>query len=277
MASLAAYIKSLGLTPGIWIAPHGQSNEDVVKKNPGVFMLKPDGTSASESWEGKWLVDPSVPETQKYLKDLFAMMVKWGYEYFKIDGQTVVTGEYRSKASFMKNPGEMETLYRNTLCSIRDAIGPNRYLLGCWGIPLEGLGYMNGSRTGGDVVLGWSGFYGALRPTMRWYFLHNIAWYTDPDVLLLRPPLTLDQARVWATLQGLTGQALMSSDRLMDLSEDRVELLRRVYPAVDIRPLDLFPARQNKRIWDLKVNTWAAITMWSACSISAKRDRNRSI
>jgi hypothetical protein len=104
------------------------------------------------------------------------------------------------------------------------------------------------------VVLGWSGFFTSLQPTMQWYFMHNIAWYTDPDVMLLRPPLTLDQARVWATLQGLTGQALMSSDRLMDLSEDRVELMRRVYPAVDIRPLDLFPARQNKRIWDLKVN-----------------------
>jgi hypothetical protein len=66
--------------------------------------------------------------------------------------------------------------------------------------------------------------------------------------------LTLDQARAWAALQGLTGQALMSSDRLMDLSDERVELLKRVYPAANIRPLDLFPAGRNKRIWDLKVN-----------------------
>ncbi len=36
--------------------------------------------------------------------------------------------------------------------------------------------------------------------------------------------------------------------------EDRVELLRRVYPATDIRPLDLFPSARNKRIWDLKIN-----------------------
>jgi hypothetical protein len=254
MANLAAYIKSLGLTPGIWIAPHGQSNEDVVRKNPGVFMLKPDGTSASDSWEGKWLVDPSTPETQKYLKDLFATLVKWGYEYFKIDGQPTVVTEFNRSKAFIKTPGEIDLLYRDTLGSIRSAIGPNRYLLGCWGLPLEGIGIMNGSRTGGDVVLSWSGFSTALGPTMQSYYLHNIAWYTDPDTMLLRPPLTLDQARVWATLQGLTGQALMSSDRLMDLSEDRVELLRRVYPAVDIRPLDLFPSRQNKKIWDLKVS-----------------------
>ena len=44
------------------------------------------------------------------------------------------------------------------------------------------------------------------------------------------------------------------SDRLVDLSPDRVELIKRVYPAVDIRPLDLFSSDRNKRIWDLKVN-----------------------
>jgi hypothetical protein len=40
----------------------------------------------------------------------------------------------------------------------------------------------------------------------------------------------------------------------MDLSAERVELLRRVYPAVDIVPMDLFKSERSKRIWDLKVN-----------------------
>jgi len=252
MAALAAYIKSLDLTPGIWIAPHGQSNEEVVQNSPGVFLFQPDGTSASESWEGKFLVDPSSPEAHAYLEELFRTLCDWGYDYFKIDGQTVVVNEYRRTGPFMKNPGDPDDLYRTTLATIRETIGPDRYLLGCWGTPFEGVGYMNGSRTGGDVVGGWSGFLGALRATMRGYFSHNIFWYADPDVLLVRPPLTLDQARVWASLQGLTGQALLSSDRLMDLSEDRVEILRRVFPAVDIRPLDLFPSARNTRIWDLK-------------------------
>ncbi len=256
MNKLAAYIKSMGLTPGIWIAPHGQSNDAVVKNLQAIFLTKPDGTSASETWEGRYLVDPSTAESQKYLKELFTKLAGWGYEYFKIDGQPVVVGEYRTKKSFMKNPSEdTVALYRKTLETIRAAIGPHRYLLGCWGMPIEGVGLMNGSRTGGDVVLDWAGgFMLALRTTMQNYYLHNVIWYTDPDTMLVRSPLTLDQARAWATLQGLTGQAIMGSDRLMDLSEDRVELLRRVYPAVDIRPLDLFPAERNKHIWDLKVN-----------------------
>jgi hypothetical protein len=255
MADVASYIKSVGLTPGIWLAPHGQSNEEVVKQNPNVFLLKPDGTTASDTWEGKYLVDPTTPQTHAYLKALFTKLCDWGYDYFKIDGQPIVVEEYSKKKSFMKNPeDDTNGLYRKTLESIRQTIGPDRYLLGCWGIPVEGVNIMNGSRTGGDIVLGWGGFQVALRAVMQYYYQHNIVWYTDPDVMVLRSPLTMEQARVWATLQGLTGQALMATDRMMDLSEDRVEMLRRVYPAVDIRPLDLFPSERNKKIWDLKVN-----------------------
>src|SRR5215217_54654 len=255
MDGLASYIKSLGLKPGIWLAPHGQSNEAVVKNHAGVFLMKPDGTTASSTWEGKFLIDPSAPESQKYLKDLFAKLSSWGYEYFKIDGQPIVVREYRNKKSFMKNPrDDTDALYRDTLQSIRAGIGPNSYLLGCWVVPLEGVGLMNGSRIGADVLPNWDGFKFAMRATMQYYFLHNVAWYTDPDVFIVRAPLPLEQARAWATLQGLTGQAALMSDRLVDLSADRVELIKRVYPAVDIRPLDLFPSDRNKRIWDLKIN-----------------------
>ncbi len=255
MADLASYIKSKGLVPGIWIAPHGQSNAEMVKNNPGVFILKPDGTSPSKTWEGDWLLDPTSEAGKKYFHDLFATMHGWGYDYFKIDGQPIVVEEYAKNSEFMAVPGgAADSLYRSTLDIIRDEIGEKSYLLGCWGLPVEGAGIMDGSRTGGDVVLGWDGFFTALDPTLESYWQHNIVWYTDPDVMLLRQPLTVEQARVWATLQGLTGQALMSSDRLTDLSAERVDMMRKVYPAVDIRPLDLFPAGERKRIWDLKVN-----------------------
>ena len=255
MDVLASKIRQLGLTPGLWLAPHGQSNPEVVKAHPGAFLLKPDGSSASDTWEGKYLVDPPTAAGHAYLRELFQRLVGWGYDYFKIDGQPIVIQEYQTKSQFFGNPGgDPDELYRKTLRTIRSAIGEDRYLLGCWGIPLPGVGIMNGSRTGGDVVLGWDGFLVALNTTMRWYFLHNVAWYNDPDVMLVREPLTLNQARVWASLQGLTGQALLASARLPDLGPERVEILRRVYPATDIRPLDLFPNHRPKRIWDLKVS-----------------------
>jgi hypothetical protein len=254
MEALAAYIKQLGFKPALWIAPHGQSNPKVVKAHPNAFLLKPDGTTLSDTWEGNFLVDPSTAEGHAYLKDLFTTLTKWGYDYFKIDGQPCVVDEYKRLAGQMKNPSkEPDALYRKTLQTIHETIGSRRYLLGCWEIPLEGVGLVDGWRTGADVVPGWLGFRIALDATMQWYFLHNVVWYCDSDNIMVHNPLTIEQARGWATLQGLTGQALMSSDRMMDLSSERVELYKRIYPAVDIRPLDLFPSATHKPIWDLKV------------------------
>jgi len=255
MAALAQKVRSYGLKPGLWIAPHGQSNTAVVNST-GAFLLDKEGNSASKTWQGDFLLDPSKPEALAYLANLFMNMSQhWGFEYFKIDGQPIVIEQLKAKKDLMANPGgDPIELYRKTLQTIRDAIGPDHFLLGCWGTPLEGVGIMNGSRTGDDVVASWEGFEAALQATMSHYFLHNIVWYTDPDVLLVRTPLTPDMARAWASLQGLTGQALMSSDRLYDLSEERLDIIKRVYPAVDIRPLDLFPAGQFKKIWDLKIS-----------------------
>ncbi|NQU44785.1 alpha-galactosidase [bacterium] len=256
MPALAHGIKSLGLKPGIWIVPHGQTNPAFVKNNPNVFLLKSDGTSSFEEWIITFLVDPTTAESEVYLTDLFREMCDWGYDYFKIDGLQICFKQYRDQKEFMRNPDDDSVkLYRKTLNTIRSAIGPDRYLLGGCGFLPDGIGLLNGSRNSGDVRLGWDGgFMMALRAAQRDYYLHNIVWYNDPDEIILRSPLTYSQAQAWATLQGLSGLSLMAADRLDDLSEPRVELMRRIYPAVNVRPLDLFQVDQNKRIWDLKVN-----------------------
>ena len=256
MGFVADRIKEFGLTPGIWIAPHGQSEPDFVEEHKNVFMFKPDGESASVTWEGDFLVDPTSPAMKPYMRDLFQTLCDWGYGYFKIDGQPIVVEEYAKQKEFMQAPSnDHVAIYRDTLDVIRDTIGKDRYLLGCWGMPVEGIGIMDGSRTKYDIVLGWEGgFMLALRAVQEDYYLHNIAWYSDPDVFMVRSPLTLPQAQAWATIQGLSGLALMGTDRLEDLSEPRVELLRRIYPAVDIRPMDLFKVTHDKTIFDLKIS-----------------------
>ncbi len=40
MAKLAADIKSLGLEPGLWLAPHGQSNPQFVSNHPSRFSAE---------------------------------------------------------------------------------------------------------------------------------------------------------------------------------------------------------------------------------------------
>jgi hypothetical protein len=261
MAAIADSIRALGLEAGIWLAPHGQSNEQVARSS-GAFLWAPDDSSASSTWEGTYLVDPSIPAAHEYLTGLFTTLRDWGYSYFKIDGQPIVLREFaRVQEHMTGSPPEGEPaaaaaeLYRGTLRTIRSAIGDDSYLLGCWGTPLPGVGIFNGSRTGGDIYQGWQGFLVANDAIQRWNFLHNVAWYSDPDVILVRPPLTEGMARAWATVQGLSGQALMASDRMTDLPASRLDMLKRIYPAVDIRPLDLYkPDNVRKPVWDLKVN-----------------------
>ena len=79
-----------------------------------------------------------------------------------------------------------------------------------------------------------------MRLTMGSLFLNSICFWDDPDVVCVRPPLSFQQAQVWATLLGITGQLLMTSDDMPALPEDRVELLRRIFPVADIRPMELY-------------------------------------
>lgn len=260
MDGLADSIRSLGLEAGIWLAPHGQSNAEPARASEA-FIWREDGTSVP-SWVGRYLLDPTAPAMDDYLTGLFEELMEADYTYYKIDGQTVVLREYAQALEHMRGPvpeGEPEAaaaeLYRRTLEPIRETIGPESYLLSSWGTAVPGVGVLDGARTGGDVVLGRRGFLTGVSATQRWAFLHNVAWYSDPDVLLIRPPMTDGLARSWATMLALTGQSLMANDRLPDLPPSRVKMLKQVFPATDIRALDLYrPENTRKSVVDLKVD-----------------------
>ena len=134
-------------------------------------------------------------------------------------------------------------------------MGPKRFLLNCGG-QTSSCGYCDGMRTGGDVGTSWTGVTTAIQATMGSLYLNNICFWADPDVVCVRRPLTLDQARFWATLVGITGQLLMASDDMPALPEERVELLRRIFPVADIRPMDLYPLQLSgrPRIFDLRIS-----------------------
>ncbi|MEP0766239.1 MAG: NPCBM/NEW2 domain-containing protein [Fimbriimonadia bacterium] len=254
MSEMCREIRALGLLPGLWLIPHTHSSEAFVAQHPDWFVRNERGEYVDPGWAGKYLVDVSQPAVLNYFADLFRGFNDAGFLYYKIDGQPVVADLYREHAARLARPGSHpDEPYRMSLEVIRKAIGKERFLLGCYGTPLQGIGYMDGCRTGADVAPAWQGFSPALDATMRWYFLHGTAWWCDPDCLLVDEPLTLHQARLWATLYAITGQHLMLSERLYALTRERVEVVKAVLPAHRVRPLDLFPYSNRPHIWDLKV------------------------
>ncbi len=120
------------------------------------------------------------------------------------------------------------------------------------------MGIAQSARLGGDVVgdgeaPSFRGVRAALAGMRRGYYTNNIAWYTDPDVLVVRPPLRRDEARTWASVLGLSGQLLMLGDDMATLPASRREILRKVMPVANITPMDLFPIAHDRPIWMLHI------------------------
>ncbi|MFH0962697.1 MAG: hypothetical protein V2A58_01650, partial [Planctomycetota bacterium] len=74
-------------------------------------------------------------------------------------------------------------------------------------------------------------------------FTNRYVWHADPDILSVRSPLSVEEARAWATIFGITGVFLASSDKLAKLPAERLAILRKVLPPADILPMDLSPWR----------------------------------
>lgn len=265
MKWVADIVKQHGMRPGIWLIPQKTDSDELFNDHPDWFLRKSDGTPVRiGDWHPRnvesYIIDPTNPEALEYLKRLFHKLAyDWGFDYFKIDNQPEFSRWYDEHADARKVPQVPgNEAYRMTLRAIKEAIGPNKYLLGCYGIPLDGIGFMNGSRTGGDMEASWQGCQVMVRTILRWGFLNNVVWWCDPDTLCVREPLTIGEARIMATLVSLSGQALMTSDKMYELPEERVEILRRVIPTVDIHPMEFYPWDESERgrpnIIDLKVS-----------------------
>lgn len=284
----ADYIRNKGLRPGIWCIPFTQSNQAQFEERPALFVHNEDGTSPGErtepldyewmpadermvEWAGRYFIDPTGEEGETYLRELFAQLCKeWGYDYVKIDAQGGMVEFYNRHRPRLADPGQDGVhAYRSGLEVMRGQLGGNRFLLNC-GAGWSSCGLCEGIRIGGDVEPTWKGMQPAITSTLQWLYLNTIAFYTDPDVVCVRESLPYEHAQLWATLLAVTGQLLMASDRMYALPEERVELLRRIFPVADIHPMELYPldTRQKPGIFDVKirrpqVGTWDVVALFN--------------
>ena len=288
MKATADYIRSRGFKPGIWCIPFTQSDEKMFKEKPELFIRRNDGTSPGANldiypddlvyqWPGLYHIDNTSEAAKEYLEKLTKMLCdEWGYDYLKIDGTSVCSMVHNHYRKNLANPSlDGDRAYRTGLEIMKAIMGPQRYLLNCvCGCGWAGFGLSEGMRTGGDVELSWEGLLNGISCTLDALFLNTIAFYTDPDVVCVREPLPFEQAQLWATFIGITGQMLLSSDKMYELPESRVELLRRIYPVADIRPMELYALDSNKmpEIFDLKVNL--PIGQWDVVALFNWQDKD---
>ncbi|HIJ53232.1 MAG TPA: alpha-galactosidase [Planctomycetes bacterium] len=270
MKPTAEKITSAGLTAGIWFTPFGWDyKRPVFKDHQDWFVHKEDGQIYSVRWGGDCL-DMTHPEARKFLDTVIRRITRqWGYKYIKIDGLwsgmavkiLYPNPDYRDDNlgdAVFHNPAKTNVeAYRDGLKLVREASGDDVYILGCniaQNMRTLGgsIGLVDAMRVGSDIGARWGGILKGASMGTRLYFLHNRVWHNDPDCLMLRDPLTLDQARAWGSWVAISGQLNIASEWLPGLPADKLDVVKRSMPNHGLcgRPMDLF-ANTLPQVWHL--------------------------
>ncbi len=241
---LTNQIHKSGFLAGLWIAPFAvAASSALFRSHPDWVLKMEDGSplraAMLEHWGGEiYVLDPTIAEVRHWLTDLFRKITRhWRYDYVKIDFLYFV-----AEGTAYREPATAAQAYRMGLQAIRKGVGSKRFILGC-GAPLgPSVPFVDGMRIGPDVEATWNGLIPSMAATASRFHYHNHAWYNDPDCLVVREPLTLGQARMWASLMALSGGMNLLGDHLPTLPWDRYALLKKTFPvfAEGGVPVDLF-------------------------------------
>jgi hypothetical protein len=184
-------------------------------------------------------MDASNPAT---FADLMAPVYRgfrrMGYTYFKLDALRHLRYEgYNSNArSFAERGLDRARVFRDVVTAVRATIGPEAFLLACWGARPELIGLVDAVRIGDD------GFgYGGLA---QYNSFNNVVWRNDPDHIELSKP------DAWAAITAttLTGSHLMLTDQPEFYATPRSELARKAAPVLFTVPGQLYDVDPSRSL-----------------------------
>ncbi|MBN1485686.1 MAG: alpha-galactosidase [Chloroflexia bacterium] len=251
MGWLAAQIRQAGFRPGLWLAPfivHPQSQ--LAASHPEWLVQNERGRPASAGLGWGTIchaLDLTQTEVQTWVRRLIHTVCQnWGYSYLKLDFlyAAAIAGQ-RQRSDLTR-----AQILRRGLDLLRQAAGPDVFILGC-GCPLgPAIGLVDGMRISADIAPHWQPRWGLLSPLVRGErampamvnavqndlaqaWMHRRLWLNDPDALILRQAdseLSAAEVRSLATVIGLSGGLWMLGDDLETLEEEGRAIARAGLP-----------------------------------------------
>jgi len=236
---LADSIKRQGLKPGIWTAA-SVPDPSFAGAHPQWFVRDGRGQPVRGNWIG-YALDASSPEAlAQVVRPLYRGLRAQGWDYFKLDGLRHLRyeGYNANRDYFDMKKADRADVYRGYVQAVREEIGRDRFLLGCWGIRPELAGLIDACRIGDD------GF--AYAGLAQYNSFNNIVWRNDPD------HIELNEDRYRSTLvTSLTGSLFMLTDQPAVYRTAAVEPAKRTVPVLFTRPgqiYDVDPSR-SQNLW----------------------------
>jgi alpha-galactosidase len=219
---------------GIWTAPFLVGARSVVAaQHPDWLVRNYDGSpvSAGHNWDQDlYALDSTHPDAAAYLSSVYGTFRAWGIDFHKID--FIYAG-----ALFGRRYADIDpiTAYRDALRLIREAIGPDAYLLGCGAPQLPSIGLVDAMRVSPDIApayqpvdgdISMPGQWGAVLNGVSRAFQHGRFWVNDPDCVVARPGI--ERREEWAGHVSRFGGLRGSSDAIDQLDDWGLETTRRL-------------------------------------------------
>jgi hypothetical protein len=234
---LPAYIKSKGLTPGIWTNV-AFKQPDFASEHKDWFVTDEKGDPARGNWIEFSLDASNRAAVDAVVRPVYRGLREMGWEYFKVDALRHLRYEgYNAHAGyFRKAKKDLVKAYRGYVEAVREEIGRDHFILGCWGLRPELIGLIDGCRIGTD---GFS--YAGMAQFNSW---NNVVWRNDPD------HIELNDDRYRSTLvTSLTGSILLLTDKPELYLTAAVEPALRAAPVLWTVPGQIFdvdPSRSGE-------------------------------
>mmetsp|Transcript_25542 Transcript_25542/g.70311 ORF Transcript_25542/g.70311 Transcript_25542/m.70311 type:complete len:1113 (+) Transcript_25542:108-3446(+) len=251
MDVVAKDIASSRMRPGLWMAPFTADKHSKLAKNHPEWIIKNDrGYPANSSNCGKFFygLDATNPRVREHVfKSVRRAVEDWGFRVLKIDFLYAACLEGNGKYDMSMTRAEAMHL---ALQTIREAAGPDVFLIGC-GCPMaSGIGYIDGMRVSADTGPTWypelplpwwdngtlPSLRGMIRNSMSRAPMGHRWWQNDPDCLLLgeSTKLTNEEVASAASIIAMTCGMLLVSDDLTKVSQERMKILSRIFPMTGV-------------------------------------------
>ena len=149
-------ISQHGMRPGLWMAPFAADKHSQLTKDHPEWVIKNDaGAAANSSNCGKFFygLDATNPAVREHVyQAIRRAVVDWDYSVLKIDFLYAACLEGNGKYDLSMSRAQAMHL---ALKTIREAAGPDVFLIGC-GCPISsGVGYMDAMRVSPDTGPTW--------------------------------------------------------------------------------------------------------------------------
>lgn len=247
MKKMCDRIRAEGCEPAGYISPFTVDvRSRLFAEHPDWLIMGSDGKPSQEHcFNRRWYVlDGTNPKAVDYVRKLVRTFHdEWGIRYFKLDFTS-----YGALPGVHHDPHKTRVeAFRAVFQAINDEVGADSYILGCNAPIWAQLGLVDGNRATNDIFRDWPRVGGNMEEITGRSWQNGRLWINDPDGVVLEKrdrsgvrngmyrraicDLTDDEIEYHKAYIVASGGVVTSGDKLDDLSEKNLDVLRRMMAA----------------------------------------------